>query len=179
MNHGWPCFAGPATTDTKPLETARTSLRLLGDQDVELYIRIYTDTEMMRHVCEPFTIQRARGAFEMTLAHNRARSSGLKTWVVHRRDIDNELGLLALNVDGRRAEIGALILPQWQNMGFSTELINRLVEYAFHEQGVDLVYTRHRMSNGQADGLMKKLNFVRVPPQTEDAGQVRWERAKM
>ena len=158
------------------MQTERFELRPLAPPDSELYIALYTDAEVMRHAGDALTREAARGAFDKVVALNQRTDGGYRAWVVVDRSTGEEKGLLALVAQEGGSEIGALIWPQYHNAGVATEIIRRLIDFAFAEGGVDTVFTRHRAENGGAEGLMRKLDFRRIPAEGSREGEVRWER---
>lgn len=160
------------------LASARFHLRPLAVDDEDLYLALYTDAEVMRHVGDALTLTAARSAFDKVLAFNQQATGAYRTWVVVERSTNEVWGLLALVARDGGSEIGALIWPQYHNAGVATEIIRRLVDFAFTEGGVDSVFTRHRAANGGAEGLMRKLDFERIPAVGSRDGGVRWERTR-
>jgi ribosomal-protein-alanine N-acetyltransferase len=160
------------------LETARFHLRPLGEDDDELYVALYTDADVMRHVGEPLTLRAASRAFNKVATFNRREDGGYRTWVVVDRATVKTCGLLALVAQQGASEIGALIWPQYHNDGIATEIIRRLMDFAFMECGLDVIFTRHLVANNGAEGLKRKLDFERIPTVGSRDGEVRWERIR-
>lgn len=158
------------------LETARFLLRPLATGDAALYVALYTDAEVMQHVAGPLDAEAARRAFDRVEAFNRHGRGSYRTWVVVEKASGRDLGLLALVERDRKYEIGALIWPGWHNGGVATEIIRRLMEFAFADLGCGTVLTRHRAENAGAEGLMRKLDFQRLPLDGHLDGGVTWER---
>lgn len=172
------CIVAASPLGAPPLETARFRLRPLEAHDDGLYIALYTDEEVMRHVGEPMAAVAARSAFDKVVAFSQRTDGRYQAWVVMDRSTGEEWGLLALVAREGGSEIGALIWPQYHNAGVATEIIRRLMDFAFAEGGVDTVFTRHRAVNGGAEGLMRKLDFKRIPAEGSKGGEVRWERTR-
>ena len=172
------CIVAASPLGAPPLETARFRLRPLEAHDDGLYIALYTDEEVMRHVGEPMAAVAARSAFDKVVAFSQRTDGRYQAWVVVDRSTGEEWGLLALVAREGGSEIGALIWPQYHNAGVATEIIRRLMDFAFAEGGVDTVFTRHRAVNGGAEGLMRKLDFRRIPAEGSKEGEVRWERTR-
>lgn len=145
------------------MQTERFELRPLAPRDSGLYIGLYTNAKVMRHVGDALTLPAARSAFDKVLAFTQRTDGGYQAWVVVERSTGEEWGLLALVAREGGSEIGALIWPQYHNAGVATEIIRRLMDFAFAEGGVDMVFTRHRAENGGAESLMRKLDFRRIP----------------
>lgn len=160
------------------LETARLRMRPLEERDKALYVRIYTDDKLMEHVGQPLTPAGIEAAFERVCRLNRSTELRYWCWVIEVRDGGANAGLLALVGSTRSAEIGAMILADWHSRGVATEIIACLADHAFAEYGVVEVFTRHRKENGQAHGLMQKLDFVEAASLPEDEGRTRWVRTR-
>lgn len=160
------------------LGSARFLLRPLAVADEDLYLALYTDAEVMTHVSDVLTPIAARSAFDKVVAFNRQAAGAYLTWVVVERSTGDAWGLLALVARDGGSEIGALIWPRYHNTGVATEIIRRLMDFAFTEGGVGSVFTRHRAANGGAEGLMRKLDFERIPAVGSRDGGVRWERTR-
>lgn len=160
------------------LETARFQLRPLALGDAALYIALYTDPAVMLHVVEPLDAAVAGQAFRRVESFNRWGCEEYRTWVVVEKAARQEIGLLALVARDGMHEIGALIWPKWHNGGAATEIIRRLMDFAFADIGCETVFTLHRAENGGAEGLMRKLDFRRIPAEGSKGGEVRWERTR-
>lgn len=156
------------------LDTERLELRPMDERDQDLYCRIYTDAGLMRYVSERLTQDAALAAHGKVCVLNRDPDFRYRCWVIRHRENERDIGLLALVGSKKSAEIGAMILADWHSHGIAAEVIGRLVDFAFGEYGIGDVYTRHHRENGLAQGLMRKLNFVRVPSEPQDEGRIRW-----
>jgi len=167
---------GRAGLKLPTLETGRFRMRPLSAEDAALYVALYTDPELMRHVAEPLETGAALQAFTKVASFNRLESEDYRTWVVVEKAEGHEIGLLALVARDAMHEIGALIWPKHHNGGVATEIIRRLMDFAFTEGGCETVFTSHRVENGGAEGLMRKLDFQRIPAEGHLSGGVRWER---
>jgi ribosomal-protein-alanine N-acetyltransferase len=160
------------------LESERFYMRPLVIGDAPLYVALYTDPVVMLHVVEPLDAVAARQAFDKVASFNRQGGDSYRTWVVVEKVAGREIGLLALVARDGMYEIGALIRPEWHNGGVATEIIRRLMDFAFMEGGCETVFTRHRAENGGAEGLMRKLDFERIPVKGHRDGVVRWEKKR-
>ncbi|WP_213603890.1 GNAT family N-acetyltransferase [Pseudoxanthomonas japonensis] len=160
------------------LDSERFDLRPLTARDTALYVALYTDAAVMRHVAEPMDAKSASQAFSKVESLNRRGSDDYRTWVIVEKATGQDIGLLALVAREGIHEIGALIWPEWHNGGVATEIIRRLMDFAFAEGGSQAVFTRHRAENGGAEGLMRKLDFQRIPSEGHRDGGVRWERTR-
>ncbi|HVR81743.1 MAG TPA: GNAT family N-acetyltransferase [Luteimonas sp.] len=151
-----------------PFDTPRLYLRPLGEGDEALYCGLYTDPELMRHIAAPLSIEAAQRSFGTAC---RQQSPQKQRWIIAERGEDDGIGLLGLFADGEAAEIGVMLLANWQGRGYAAEAIAAMADRIFAAEAIRMLWTRHAPGNGLATGLMHKLGFV--CEDTEHA-ELRW-----
>ena len=155
--------------------TTRLLLRPLTDDDDEFYCSLYTDPQVMQHVAPALSAETASINFEKAL-RGASQSPPLRhRWVLVERDSDDSVGLVGLDYEDLRAEVGALLLLPHQGRGYAAEAIAALTEVAFLKFGLTLLHTRHARINGGAAGLMRKLGFAPAIPTDEKETECRWQ----
>ena len=92
-----------------------------------------------------------------------------RQWVIREIQSLAPAGLLGLDCNEQRAEVGALILPTHQGRGFAAEAIAAVADYAFDALGLTQLHTRHDGGHAAAAALMRKLGFE-PNPQTSARG---------
>ncbi|WP_454831263.1 GNAT family N-acetyltransferase [Pseudoxanthomonas wuyuanensis] len=157
----------------RTLETGRLLLRPLNEGDEAFYRRIYMDPGIMRHVGETLAADDAMAAFARVCRLNAEPVFRYHCWVIVQRRTGEEVGLMGLRRCDGDAEIGGMILPEWQGKGVSGEAFPAGIEAAFVDHGVSCVTIRHRSDNRLAHGLSRKLGFVK-DSQTEDGKWLQW-----
>lgn len=145
-------------------ETARLSMRLLRDGDQTLYCKCYNDPLLMTHIGEPLGTKAAVRSFSAAQIMNSTLPIRRRTWVMQVKKTQVDIGFLALvfrqtEAYPARADIGAIILSEFQNHGFAAEAIRRLVDVAFSNTTAEVLSTQHASCNAAANGLMEKLGF--------------------
>ena len=78
---------------------------------------------------------------------------------------NENLGLIDLfdfNPQHQRAGIGILILKEFQNMGFASESLKMITQYAFNHLNLHQVYANIPTDNKKSLVLFEKLNFVKI-----------------
>lgn len=143
------------------LATERFRLRPLAAQDEALYVAIYTDDALMRHVGEPMTASDARRAFDAFLRSNaHADLRRACCWVIECGGNDSEVvGLLALSPHSGAAEIGVMVLAPWQGRKVAQETIAFLSGHLFEEGAWPRTFSRHARDNDAGAGVMRRLGF--------------------
>lgn len=143
------------------LATQRFRLRPLAEQDEALYIFIYTDDALMRHVGEPMTASEALRAFQAFLQSNRYGDLRRACcWVIeHGVDDRDVVGLLALAPHPEAAEIGVMVLAHWQGRKVAQETIAFLSGHLFGNDAWQRTFSRHARDNEAGAGVMRRLGF--------------------
>lgn len=147
-------------------ETARLLMRPLLPADEAFYCACYTDPVLMQHIGEPLTHEVALRSFKAALLVNSTLPIRRRTWVMQDTQSHSVIGLLGIVCDEVRpepvnAQIGAIIVDQFQSRGFAAEAITALVDIAFTYSNLATLYTQHTAHHGAANGLMEKLGFQR------------------
>ena len=155
--------------------TPRLDLRPLQADDRALYVALYTDASLLRHVAPALSAAGAASSFATLLATPLEAATGTRAWTLRERAEHTTIGLLGLVRAGDEAEVGALIRAPWQGRGYACEAIAALVRLAFADATLARLHTRHAAANAGALGLMAKLGFERVPAAGGDAPECRWE----
>ena len=157
------------------LQGPRLDLRPLADGDEALYVRLYTDPQVMQRVGAPQDAGAAARGFRAALRMNAAAVPTRLFWVIHDRQAMQELGLSGLVLDAPGdGEVGVVLPAAHQGRGVATEAIAALAEHAFSAMGLQRLHTRHEAGNGLAAGLMATLGFEALPAQGETA-RCRWQ----
>jgi len=142
------------------LATPRLVLRPLDARDEALYVALYTDATVMRHVGAPLSTEAARRSFAAACRLQRPR---VQRWIAIGSASSEPLGLVAL-VDRACdcAEPGVMLLPHAAGRGLATEAMAAACAHGFETRGLA------RMEALQADDgnaavvrMMTRLGFVR------------------
>lgn len=149
----------------RALDTPRLHLRPLEPGDEALYVRLYSDPVSMQHIAAAQSPEAAARGFRAALAARAQRPPPRLFWVMHERALQQDVGLLGLDLDAPGSgEVGALIPPPWQGRGYATEAIAALAAHAFGALGLQQLHTRHAAGHGLAHGLMQGLGFLPADP---------------
>jgi diamine N-acetyltransferase len=79
--------------------------------------------------------------------------------------VNSPVGLIDLfdfNPQHRRAGIGILILPQFQNKGYGSEALQLLINYSFNKLNLNQLYANILSDNKASIALFNKLGFAKV-----------------
>lgn len=167
------------------LEAPRVRLLAFTAADEDMYVGLYTDAEVMRHVGPPLEPGEARRAFAAVLRLASRPAAPARYWRIAWREGGRpDAGLIAMLVDADRqgAEIGLLLWPHSQDQGVAREAISAVADHAFSgEAPLSTLWTRHTEDNVLVDSLMRRLGFARdgeVETGTQRLRQPRWRTAR-
>lgn len=160
-------------------ETARLLMRPLQLEDEAFYCACYTDPVLMQHIGEPLSREAALRSFVATLKIAIQIPIIRYTWVMQEKKSGACVGLLALIADKTEpksvnAELGNIMLTEFQNQGFTVEALGQLVDFVFSTTPLTGVFADHRIQNSAANRVMKKLGFLRDTEASEQIPKARW-----
>lgn len=160
-------------------ETARLLMRPLQLEDEAFYCACYTDPVLMQHIGEPLTHDAALRSFAVALKIATEIPIRRYTWVMQEKQLNASIGLLALivgktNTEPSNAELGNIMLTEFQNQGFTVEALSQLVDIVFSTTPLTGVFADHRVQNSAVNRVMKKLGFLRDMNVSEEISKCRW-----
>ncbi len=153
--------------------TERLLIRPIQAQDQALYISLYTDAKIMRHISAPLSLQAAEKAFNSTLnvmnkvissAVNKAESNKkakVMTWVIVTLDNQQSIGIQALHWQTDNcAEIGIMLLRQSNGRLLPEEAIGSVLEYGLHHLHLKQIKACYAKKNLATARVAKKAGFT-------------------
>jgi len=152
--------------------TERLLIRLLIAQDEAFYCYQYTDKKMMRIIGEPMSHEKASKAFYRALKANSASKKTVMTWAIVDKSTNEIIGTQALswqtptqapkpspdNIE--QVESGLMIATKAQGMGYATEAMGALIEYAFNYKSIERINVFYANNNPNSKQLFDRLQFT-------------------
>ncbi|WP_337840835.1 GNAT family N-acetyltransferase [Rheinheimera sp.] len=127
----------------------------LCQDDNELFIELFTNTDVMKHIAPVMTQFEADELFKKAL---RCDSSAYY-WSVS-SDNDSGMGITALiSTADDRAEFGLMLLPEYCNKGYSVPVGAALINFGFSVWGLEGVDVKHRISNKAVPAFLTRLHI--------------------
>ena len=168
-----------ASPETMSLEitSPRLLLRPLAVGDRDLYVRLYSDPVVMRHIARPRSVAEADASFGRACALQHAlphdRPAFPPRWIVELRETGQGIGLLGLIADAGSgsAETGVMLLPEAQRRGLAAEAMGALAEAAFGRGWVGALWARHAPANQAMARVLAGLGFE---AEAAGEGDCRW-----
>jgi RimJ/RimL family protein N-acetyltransferase len=160
---------------TEALPAPAVTLVPLQPADRGLYVRLYSDPEVMRHIGSPRSLAAIEADFDAALTLPvRALGNGRQRRVV--RGPADGIGLLAVDDVGDRLELGLMLLPAWQGRGIGRHAFE-LALMALRTHAADrVVQVQYRPDNRAMAALARTFAFG--PPESNAASTLvrRWLR---
>lgn len=146
-------------------QTARVRGRLVAEGDLDLYLGLYADATVMRHIGEAMSVDEATAVFAKALKHNANPAARARYWHLSHRRTADMLGLAALVRDAAvptRGELGLMLLPKAQHTGVALQALSCVVDGVLSQRwglGMQEVAGRHAVGNAGAGRLVEHLGF--------------------
>lgn len=174
------CTPGRADSNTEMTAPSLTGgpvcLRPLGARDEDLYLRLHASDQAMRYVSDTVDTETARVRFVAACRLTAVADPAYWIWTVSMSGHAEDAGIASLMASDACAEIGMLLLPEWQGRGLGTHAVRRLVEYGFEALGVARIESRQRAGNIGWQRLMERSGFERVEAAIIRPDWLRWRR---
>jgi RimJ/RimL family protein N-acetyltransferase len=153
-----------AMNDHSPaaFKTQRTHCVPMDASHEALFCELYSDPDLMRHVAQPLSPERAKRLFSTALKHR--REGRRHEWVASDRSgmPFAIVGLVKETGEARSAEIGTVIKASHHGGGMATELLDRVMRIGFEELGLHSIGGWSIKKNQISFALMNRLGFDHV-----------------
>ncbi|QCJ41417.1 GNAT family N-acetyltransferase [Bacillus sp. S3] len=82
-------------------------------------------------------------------------------WVVREKDTENFIGLVSLDPhhDGDNLEISYQILPNWWGLGYATEVVQVIINFALNELKLSKIVAETQTANKPSCRLLEKVGL--------------------
>lgn len=164
------------------METERLILRDYCATDFEGYYRLKTDPKTMYYLQDIQLSDREAGYAEFQMVLEDMRQPDRRLYFIHAegKDTREQVGSVGYTVTdftpvGKLVHAGYFIYPRFWGMGYTTEALKRIVEFAFSENDVYRISTGCLAENAASERVMEKCGF------TKEAERVdcQWHDGKM
>ena len=146
------------------IETERLLFRRVSEHDVNEILELRSNPETMKYIPRPLlqNIEDALAYFK-TIDEAIEDNTGIN-WAITLKGNPKLLGTIGfyrIQPENYRAEIGYMIVPEFQGKGIVSESIQRLVQYAFGEMKLHSVEAVIDPDNIASEKVLQKCNFVK------------------
>lgn len=143
-------------------ETERLSMRLLNEQDKDLYCFLYTDPRTMRQICQPLSQQQAENAFNKTLKSTSSDTTKILSWVIIDKELNQAIGIQGFSKEKKEEDtynIGIMLTRLANGKLIPEEALTGLIDYGFKTLKIDRIKTEFINTHKASARITKKLGF--------------------
>lgn len=139
------------------LETDRCILLDLEPTDYEDIKKLYIDERVRKYLGG--TVDEEGFRLKFSGMYNTGPDS--LYWVIKQKQENQFIGLISLDIhhDGISKEVSYQILPLWWGCGYATEVVSKIVDYAFKELGLSRVVAETQSANIASCRLLERIGM--------------------
>ena len=148
----------------KNLETERLLLRRLDRNDVLEILELRGNPETMKYIPRPLTKTKEDAIEHIDTIESKIINNEGINWAITLKDNPKLIGLIGLyriKPEHHRAEIGYMILPEFNGRGIVSESIKMVLDYAFYDLKLHSVEAIIDPANLGSEKVLLKTGFVK------------------
>lgn len=145
------------------LSTTRLNLRSLQAADWPFFLKLHQDASVMRYVHDMYTETEVLARFQHRLQPWFKEADHWLCLLIEDKNSGEPIGVTGMQASWlpyRQAEIGFLLDPQYQGLGYGKESSLALLQFAFHSCGFHKINATVTAGNEPSLALLTKLGFV-------------------
>jgi len=146
------------------LETERLVLRRLTTDDAAAVFRLRSNPETMKYVPRPLAVTVDDALGHIALIDEKINSNTGINWAITLKGNPEFIGIIGnfrIEPENYRAEIGYMLLPEFNGQGIISEAIARVVRYGFEEMRLHSIEAIIDPDNLASARVLEKNNFVK------------------
>lgn len=146
------------------LETDRLLLRRLVNDDVNEIFALRSDKEVMKYIPRPLAKTKDDALAHITLINEKIDSNEGVNWAITLKGNPKLIGIIGhyrIKPEHFRAEIGYMLLPEYQGKGIITEAIKEVVNYGFKVMKLHSIEAIIDPENFGSEKVLQKNGFVK------------------
>lgn len=144
----------------KQIVLERLLLKPLDVEHKNLYYELHSNPALMRHICSPLSFEKSAQSFATCIKLNNTFNEKRLTWCINHRQSNNDIGIVGLNFESKKkGAIGTIILSEFHNNGYATEVISGVESYALDSLGMRIFSGYSTLNNEASVRLMLGLGY--------------------
>ncbi len=146
------------------LETERLFLRRLDENDVNEVFELRSNPETMRFIPRPLVKTTEEALGHITMINEKIDSNMGINWAITHKGNPKLLGIIGhyrIQPENFRAEIGYMLLPEYQSQGIVSEAIKTVVDYGFDVMQLHSIEAVIDPGNFASEKVLQKNGFVK------------------
>jgi ribosomal-protein-alanine N-acetyltransferase len=146
------------------LETERLHLRRVVNDDVNEIFALRSDKETMKYIPRPLVKTKEDALEHIALIDSKIDINEGINWAITLKNNPKLIGLIGhyrIKPEHYRAEIGYMLLPEYQGKGIITEAIKEVVKYGFEKMKLHSIEAVIDPENLISEKVLQKNGFVK------------------
>ncbi len=146
------------------LHTDRLTLRRADATDIQQLYRLRADEQIMKYIPRPPATSLDEIAEFLRLTDEKIAANEMINWMITVKGDPTMIGTIGfyyIKPEHYRAEIGYMLLPEFQGKGYVTEAIAAVVNYGFKAMGLHSIEAVVDPENIASCAVLEKCGFVK------------------
>ncbi len=146
------------------LETERLRLRRVLNEDINEIFALRSDPEVMKYIPRPLVKTKEDALLHIAMINEKIDSNEGINWAITLKDNPKLIGIIGLyriSPEHFRAEIGYMLLPEYQRKGIIFEAIKSVVKYGFEVMQLHSIEASIDPENFASEKVLQKNGFVK------------------
>jgi ribosomal-protein-alanine N-acetyltransferase len=146
------------------LETERLLLRRVVNEDVNEIFALRSDQEVMKYIPRPLVKTEEEALAHIAMIDEKIDSNEGINWAITLKDNPKLIGIIGhyrIRPEHFRAEIGYMILPEYQGKGIISEAIKEVINYGFEVMKLHSIEAIIDPENFASEKVLQKSGFVK------------------
>lgn len=146
------------------LETERLYLRRLTETDINDILALRGNPEAMKYIPRPLIETEVQALAHLKMIDENIENNTAINWGVYLKENSKFVGFMGIyriKPENYRAEIGYMILPEFNGKGYTTEAIKAIVTYGFDEMQLHSMEGVIDPDNSASERVLQKNGFVK------------------
>jgi RimJ/RimL family protein N-acetyltransferase len=149
-----------------PYRTQRLLLRPFTPRDLEAFMAMHSDPEIVRYVPYPPLTreeaeERLRSIATMTAIDDEAQNLRFAVVLPETDEVIGDVGIWSSATDRLQADIGYVFNPRFHGQGYATEAVTELLRIGFQEAGLHRITANADARNAASIRVMEKIGMRR------------------
>lgn len=146
------------------LETDRLNLRRIVKDDSAAILKLRGDAENMKFIPRPLAKTEADALEHLAMIDAKIENNEGINWAIELKSTNQFVGIIGhyrIKPENFRAELGYMILPEFQGNGITTEAIRSTVNYGFDVMHLNSIEAIIDPENLASEKVLQKNGFVK------------------
>ncbi len=146
------------------LETERLYLRRVVKEDVNEIFALRSDQEVMKYIPRPLVKTEEDALAHIAMIDEKINSNEGINWAITLKGNPKLIGIIGhyrIRPEHYRAEIGYMLLPEYQGKGIISEAIKEVVNYGFNVIKLHSIEAIIAPENLASEKVLQKNGFVK------------------